>query len=76
MNEKHGGPAFPYTELSIDRYGDIDNCNTSEGMTLRDWFAGMALQGTLADSELTGDHETFAYDAYKFADAMMKAREA
>jgi hypothetical protein len=49
------------------------------GMTLRDWFAGMTLQGILANPEslrakppLT--NAEFAEAAYKAADAMMKAR--
>ena len=45
------------------------------GMTLRDWFAGMALQGILAgtpDSICTIDE--YANEAYQYADAMLKKR--
>jgi uncharacterized protein YodC (DUF2158 family) len=61
-----GGPAFPVSQFS-----------TEHGMTLRDWFAGMALQGILAhpgiepdDANRNGSSEL----AYEFADAMLKAR--
>ena len=66
-NKPDGGCAFPYV------------CETyvpEPGMSLRDWFAGMALQGMLAD----GDHaevlnEKMAEFAYHMADAMIEQRE-
>ena len=46
-------------------------------MTLRDYFAAQALQGF--SSTLSGAHEpvfeALARDAYRMADAMLKARE-
>ena len=49
----------------------------SEGMELRDYFAAKALPALLhADSKpWGGNFEFHAEQAYKFADAMMKARE-
>ena len=51
----------------------------SEGMDLRDWFAGMALAGILADSKIKGvvksDYDCIATASYLYADAMLKARE-
>lgn len=47
------------------------------GMSLRDWFAGMAMQGRLADGD--GDvysDQLIADTSYWMADAMMEAREA
>ena len=47
-----------------------------QGMLLRDWFAGKALQGICAsgpDADLSDDF--LAREAYNLADAMMKARE-
>jgi hypothetical protein len=48
--------------------------------TLRDWFAGMALTGLAAahdaDGVWSGNCPVAAAEAYKLADAMMKAREA
>ena len=61
-----GGWAFP---VPMDSYS---NC---KGMTLRDWFAGMALQGSIAGdpAEKYGPktHEEFAYFV---ADHMILAR--
>ncbi len=66
MNE----PAFPC-------HGSMGEV-TNDGMTLRDYFAAQALQGF--SSTLTGAHEpvfeALARDAYRMADAMLKAREA
>lgn len=49
------------------------------GMTLRDWFAGMAMQALLPDvSNPPDEHWKYgvALDAYAMADTMLKAREA
>jgi hypothetical protein len=47
-------------------------------MTLRDHFAGLALQGFLAYAATTGKYappdDELARESYKMADAMMKAR--
>jgi len=46
-----------------------------QGISLRDYFAGQALSGQLSRSECFGwDFEDFAKEAYKHADAMLKAR--
>jgi hypothetical protein len=48
------------------------------GMTLRDYFAAVALQGIisgLATELLADSHDQVAGDAYRFADAMLRARE-
>jgi hypothetical protein len=64
-NTKTGGPAFP-THL-----------NLTQGMTLRDYFAAKAMQSIILgltgrDNEIPDTSE----DAYRFADAMLKARGA
>jgi hypothetical protein len=64
---KDGGPAFP-TPANSDR-------PPSQGMTLRDWFAGMALLGMVASPARLFIPEQDAVDAYKVADAMLAARE-
>lgn len=65
-----GGPAFPST---IQYFPDDKNANEEQGMTLRDWFAGQALAGLLAH---TGESErNRAVAAYRYADAMLRARE-
>lgn len=58
-----GGPASP----TPDGY-------VHPGMSLRDYFAAAALQGILARSPET--NQMTAEDAYGYADAMLKAREA
>jgi hypothetical protein len=59
-------PAFP-TPAGIQH---------NDGMTLRDYFAAAALQGSIACIGSGGDWDDFAKDTYKYADAMLKAREA
>jgi hypothetical protein len=44
------------------------------GMTLRDYFAGQALAGRLADGT-DRLRQSVAEEAYAYADAMLKARE-
>ena len=66
-----GGPAFPRVPWDVNDYtGD-----GSPGMSLRDYFAGQALAGMLADSTRQGSLGNYAEDAYKFADAMLAERE-
>ena len=72
MSKESGGPAFP----SSIPYGRQQFIDASTGMTLRDYFAGQALEGMLADDF------NFAYDdkgplvnlAYSIADAMLAER--
>jgi len=64
--------AFP---VGLIQNGETVSWNL--GMTLRDWFAGMAMQGMIIGfMERTGDidEETIANVAYKQADAMLKAQ--
>jgi hypothetical protein len=70
-----GGPAFPNSRIGTcdGETAGID-CN---GMSLRDWFAGRAMQGLIASNdEGAGDRidEVPGY-AYAIADAMLRARE-
>ena len=64
-----GGPAFPNTAKPMA--GEM----TEWGMSLRDWFAGMALPaiyklgcGDITEAEM-------ALDAYRVADEMLAARK-
>lgn len=43
------------------------------GLTKREWFAGLALQGLLADSEVVGEALGIACTAVKMADALIEA---
>jgi hypothetical protein len=49
-----------------------------DGMTLRDYFAGQALQGLIARSSgiRVADADVMAETAYRYADAMLEARDA
>lgn len=48
------------------------------GMSLRDWFAGMAMQGMYAGNACTTDGDTggYARAAYAIADAMLEIANA
>jgi hypothetical protein len=72
---KNGGPAFP---RQPNEY-----ISGRDGMTLRDYFAGQALNGYLAswndDSDSNSNFSIPYYVAktsYAYADAMLEAREA
>lgn len=78
MNAKDtGGSAFPTPEMPTSdfRFTVIPQ----PGMTLRDWFAGKAMQGMFANGELTERSDwsprTAAFAAYAIADAMLAARK-
>lgn len=58
---KDWGPAFPRDSVY------------DGGMSIRQWYAGMALQGLLACPDTTGNIEEVVKDAFKCADAMIKA---
>lgn len=69
-----GGPAFP----SHGTMGEVNH----EGMSLRDWFAGMALTGLMATAHQMqmneavrgerSDIELIAVAAFAIADAMIE----
>jgi hypothetical protein len=70
----NGGPAFPC---------GADTPGSTDGMSLRDYFAARAMQslvvelGRRADDSVPEDAPlTIANVAYAIADAMLKARES
>ena len=69
-NQINGGPAFPGMT-----YISQDGKKNPEGMTLRDYFAAAALQGSIANPNSNGNWEDFALDAYRYADAMLERRK-
>jgi hypothetical protein len=73
---------FPSTE-PIYR-NDIVGVKESSGMDLRDYFAGQAMQALIQFEEKALPYQSrntkdfddrVSYQAYRYADAMMKARE-
>lgn len=66
--ENTGGPAFPTSD-----WDENDRAYKMHGMTLRDYFAAMAMQGI--QSRVNWSIEAIADLAYKQADEMLKARE-
>lgn len=72
MSKIDGGPAFPETShcTNGDFYED------RPGMTMRDYFAGFAMQGLIvADTQWTLNPKDLATMAYERADAMLKERQ-
>lgn len=78
-----GGPAFPRSTNETMLQAD---CLAYDGMSLRDWFAGMALQGFMANPNVIRHSASYGYifvnstraelmeECYANADAMLKAR--
>lgn len=70
-----GGPAFPGEQGHTP--DGTWNQTWEPGMTLRDWFAGQALNGLISNGDLIDGREELTVDwAFRFADAMLKARGA
>lgn len=69
-----GGSAFPRATFAHSRGCDTGYyIDSYEGMSLRDWFAGMAL----VDVSKRGVNKTseLAHFAYQIADAMIEERD-
>jgi len=77
MSDQYNGPAMAQQILRLQA--------AQHGMTLRDWFAGQAIQAVFAknwemflDNTFQSPEEVpheVARDAYAIADAMLAARE-
>lgn len=83
MDSKAQMPAFPYAFHFPEQNGQPSGF--SPGMTLRDYFAGHALAGTLANTEMVAAvskasgshleaHRRVAVSCYEMADAMLDER--
>jgi len=62
-NTNTGGPAFPDPQ---------ENWRGEKGMTLRDYFAAKAMEALVHNRP----PQAAAIEAYRYADAMLKVREA
>ena len=74
MNINSGGPAYP-----TNNYAAIVPISTgySEGMTLRDYFAGQAMAAVNLGIGVSDEYyRKTAKHCYAVADAMLKEREA
>lgn len=78
-HDKTGGPAFPLVRTESDGRNDC----LYTGMSLRDWYAGMALQAEITSKwyQERSEAETWlncakdlAKDCYTIADAMLAER--
>lgn len=81
MSMNDGGPAFPMPSGNEPRVNETTHYN--EGMSLRDWFAGMAMQGiamyersqgTVYENLSVASLRDSAQMAYQLADAMLAER--
>lgn len=73
-NEQNdGGPAFPTTPVSHGYAPDVSGEGTgaSPGMTLREYYAGQAIAGMLADENCNDSVENLAKGAVRCADALI-----
>ena len=66
-----GGPAFPLMGVF-----EKEANGRQKGMSLRDWFAGMAMAALLGNANVTMDDGELSGSAYIHADAMLRARKA
>lgn len=80
----NGGPAFPVDQTY--ELNGVQHRLVSDGMTPRDYFAAEALKPVYADAMVEYRHGSglfedpdwrfgIALDAYKMADAMLRARK-
>ena len=64
--------AYPF----IHKHPTSGQTSMAEGMDLRDYFAGLAMQAIIMSIDDKDDMSApITESAYKWADAMMKARE-
>jgi hypothetical protein len=94
MKNKTGGPAFPISQPTQIAKSDLPNSwefrnECIAGMTLRDWFAGMALcRLASGDGPLGKDEDAvlklqvrrakairIVQECYEYADAMIKEKD-
>lgn len=76
MAKQDGGPAFPRAAFGAIAAAETYNAE-QEGMSLRDWFAGMALPTVISltqHSDGVWDSVAVSACAYAVADAMLAAR--
>lgn len=85
-NFNDGGPAFPQARVTVlaeDGTPNESAAITHDGMSLRDHYAGLAMQsfcqgakgmGGLARDEIVSQFDRLAEFAYLLADSMVRAK--
>lgn len=74
---KDGGPAFPTPfagHCGNESHADPCGCYMDSGMSLRDFFAAVAMNGILS-REVGVPREAVAKLSYQYAENMLKERE-
>lgn len=66
--------AFPQQLVFVGEKTDGSYESLAKGMDLRDYFAAKAMQGFAADPDWQSGADKAAETAYRWADAMLKAR--
>lgn len=78
MNEPENPPAFP--QASPDMCLEGQKVKDTQGMSLRDWFAGHATDADVREYQLNDEGErnnaTREQAKYAYADAMLAARQS
>ena len=72
MSEIDGGPAFPSEQGETSKGW---NQTYESGLTKREWFAGMALQGLLANPSTILKQADIPELSFEYADSMIRAGE-
>nr|WP_314424842.1 hypothetical protein [uncultured Erwinia sp.] len=83
MDKETGGQAFPRQQWEYDGQNNVLQYQ-DEGMWLRDYFAAKAMPDLIAGYSrnqgsgpyLDASPDEIAYWAYRYADAMLKARSS
>lgn len=78
---KDGGAAFPQALQFIENNGELSGNHSWSGLTIRDYFAGQALAGMMANetTPFSADHaevdpQQLAEAVYEIADALLTER--
>ena len=67
-----GGPAFPRPSSNFNRIS-LGYEAAQDGMTLRDWFAGIVLPNMV--NQFPGNDQMAVAEAYRIANAMLAERD-
>jgi len=76
IKKNDGGPAFPRAHGYLPDEVYYSGNSAEVGMSLRDWFAGKALNGIIVNfpPKDNNDIKQLSIIAYQIADAMMEAK--